>query len=311
MSEVGINDNQEDSLIFNEASIDRGMFRSLSLKKYITSIQKNQSTSQDDVFMKPDATKVIGMKENSYDKLNDKGYVPEETIINNGDIILAKVTPIQDVTGSNKQFKDSSEIYKGHASGVIDRVYIGIQNQDGYETRKMLVRSEREPHIGDKYACYTPEHDVLTENGWKSIAEITKDDLVATLVDGKYISYQKPLNTFVYDINEKIYRLRSQQIDLDVTQNHKLYVKRRNHDNYELIEAQDIHQEEVYFKTNNDDVLLRIEGLYDYKGKVYCIEVPSHVLMVRRNGKPVWCGNSRHGLSGRSLCIIKCRLVDT
>jgi len=151
LSEVGINDNQEDSLILNKASIDRGMFRSMSLKKYITSIQKNQSTSQDDVFMKPDATKVIGMKENSYDKLNDKGYVPEEIIINNGDIILAKVTPIQDVTGSNKQFKDSSEIYKGHASGVIDRVYIGIQNQDGYETRKMLVRSEREPHIGDKY----------------------------------------------------------------------------------------------------------------------------------------------------------------
>lgn len=29
-----------------------------------------------------------------------------------------------------------------------------------------------------------------------------------------------------------------------------------------------------------------------YKGKVYCATVSSHVLMVRRNGKPLWCGNT-------------------
>src|SRR2546429_6579456 len=42
-------------------------------------------------------------------------------------------------------FKDSSEQYKSHADGVVDRVYIGIKNQDGYETRVALVRSERFP----------------------------------------------------------------------------------------------------------------------------------------------------------------------
>lgn len=29
-----------------------------------------------------------------------------------------------------------------------------------------------------------------------------------------------------------------------------------------------------------------------YTGKVYCVSVPSGVIMVRRNGKPMWCGNS-------------------
>lgn len=29
-----------------------------------------------------------------------------------------------------------------------------------------------------------------------------------------------------------------------------------------------------------------------YKGKVYCVEVPNHILMVRRNGHTLWCGNS-------------------
>ena len=32
--------------------------------------------------------------------------------------------------------------------------------------------------------------------------------------------------------------------------------------------------------------------IVSYCGDVYCAEVPSHLLMVRRNGKAVWCGNS-------------------
>jgi len=38
------------------------------------------------------------------------------------------------------------------------------------------------------------------------------------------------------------------------------------------------------------------EKVTDYSGKVYCLEVSSHVFMVRRNGKHHWTGNcSRHG----------------
>jgi glycosyltransferase involved in cell wall biosynthesis len=33
----------------------------------------------------------------------------------------------------------------------------------------------------------------------------------------------------------------------------------------------------------------------DYDGMVYCVEVPNHIIYVRRNGKTVWCGNCRLG----------------
>lgn len=33
-----------------------------------------------------------------------------------------------------------------------------------------------------------------------------------------------------------------------------------------------------------------------YKGFVYCVEVPNRTLLVRRNGRIVWCGNCRHRL---------------
>lgn len=123
----------------------------MNLKKHISAIQKNQSTSQDDIFMKPDPTKVTGMRHGSYDKLNDRGFVPEETKIENGDIIIGKVSPIQPVGNSNKTFKDNSEIYRSHAPAVIDKVYTNIYNSDGYEMRKVRTRSERIPRTGDKF----------------------------------------------------------------------------------------------------------------------------------------------------------------
>jgi replicative DNA helicase Mcm len=40
------------------------------------------------------------------------------------------------------------------------------------------------------------------------------------------------------------------------------------------------------------------DNYIDYSGKVYCCQVPGEGLIyVRRKGIPVWCGNSRHGLT--------------
>ena len=47
----------------------------------------------------------------SYLKLNEKGYAPEESIINNGDAIIGKFTHTEAREGSDKYLKDASEIY--------------------------------------------------------------------------------------------------------------------------------------------------------------------------------------------------------
>ncbi len=122
------------------------------MKKYHSEIQKNPSTSQDDIFMKPDRNKVTGMKQGNYDKLNEKGFIPEETIIENEDIIIGKVSPIQPTGNNNKVYKDSSEVFKSNVDGVVDRVHTNIFNSDGYEQYNMRIRMERIPMIGDKFA---------------------------------------------------------------------------------------------------------------------------------------------------------------
>jgi len=156
--------NQEDSIIFNQSSIDRGIFRADTLKKYHSEIMKNPSTSQDDIFNKPDRNKVTGMKQGNYEKLNDKGFVPEETIIDNEDVIIGKISPIQPTGNNNKVYKDSSEIFKTNVEGAIDRVHTGIYNAEGYEMYNVRVRMERKPMSGDKFT---------TRHGQKGTVGIT------------------------------------------------------------------------------------------------------------------------------------------
>ena len=49
-------------------------------------------------------------------------------------------------------------------------------------------------------------------------------------------------------------------------------------------------KDEVY-TTKDAHYAERSERWEDYAGKVYCVEVPNHVIYVRRNGIPVWSGN--------------------
>lgn len=324
-------DNQEDSIIFNKSAIDRGLFRSTSLKKAISIIQKNQSTSQDDVFMKPDETKVTGMRHGSYDKLNFKGYVPEETTIYNGDIILGKVSPIQPIGNSNKTYKDSSEVYKSHAPGVVDKVYTDIQNHEGYDMRKMRIRSERVPMIGDKFCSLygqkgtvgiTLKHSDMpfTKNGITPDIIINPNCFVgSTLVTSSY-GLSKRIDSFCSDGLEEVLTWNGNEFvtsfslglenkgvretmtvrlsdgrTLVCTPEHKFKVYNQNEDTYEYKEARLLHTQN---DPQADKLLMGMEGTEDVK----CIKESGWVLTV---------GNVRFGYNTPMMRINTHLLANT
>lgn len=255
--------NQEDSVIMNKTSIERGMMISTTLKKYNDTITKNNTTSQNDIFMKPDRNKVIGMMDSIYyNKLNERGYIPEETVINNGDVIIGKVSPIQSVTDTNKLFKDeSSEIYKSHVPGTIDKVYTDIYNSEGYELYNIRVRSERIPTIGDKVCCYDDSHEILTTNGWINIKDVTLNDKVACLNENGYLIYDNPIAIQNYEYKGKMYLLESNQVSLCVTPNHDMYVRSRE-GKYKKENAEDIFGKRKYYKKNVDGIVTNLN--HDY-----------------------------------------------
>lgn len=61
---------------------------------------------------------------------------------------------------------------------------------------------------------------------------------------------------------------------------------------YEVIITSKTRMPEINSKRNRQRGEHEAERYEPYDGMVYCCEVPSHILLVRRNGKTCWCGNS-------------------
>jgi intein/homing endonuclease len=148
----------------------------------------------------------------------------------------------------------------------------------------------------DKIHCLTAEHDVLTTEGWVPINEVKENHKVAILKDDKLI-YENPIEIHHYpDYKGKMYRVKNQEIDLEVTANHRMYIK--IDDNYMLEKAESIVGKKVAYKNHENKDIIVNDGIiedeiYDYEGAVYCLTVSSEIFMVRKNGKSVWTGNSR------------------
>jgi len=140
--------NQEDSIIFNKASIDRGLFSSTYYRTYKTEEKKHQLSGEEERFCRPDKEKLMLPKPCNYSKLSEAGTVPIDTYVDDNDIIIGKVVPVVDNTF---KYKDSSVTMKKNEKGFIDANYMDT-NSDGYKICKTRIRNYRFPNIGDKFS---------------------------------------------------------------------------------------------------------------------------------------------------------------
>ena len=142
--------NMEDSVLMNEGSIKRGLF---SATIYHTEKDEDKNVIRDEIIRcKPDPTKTKGIKFGNYDKLNKDGFIPENTLVENRDVIIAKMVPIKenrnDPTKTIK-YEDQSKVYSTTEDTYIDKNFTG-RNGDGYDFAKTRTRCHRMPIYGDK-----------------------------------------------------------------------------------------------------------------------------------------------------------------
>lgn len=107
--------------------------------------------------------------------------------------------------------------------------------------------------VSDKMHCLTLDHEVLTNNGWKTFTNITKDDLVASLdINNNKLVYDKPIDYFYYpNFNGDIYKVRTENVNLQVTMNHKMVVYDEDN-NIKLVQASDLAENYSRYKRNAD-----------------------------------------------------------
>jgi DNA-directed RNA polymerase II subunit RPB2 len=144
--------NQEDSVLVNKGSLDRGLFLATI---YHTEKDEDKNIIRDEIIRcKPDPTKTKGIKFGNYDKLDPNGFIPENELVENRDVIIAKTIPIKenrnDPTKTVK-FEDQSKTFRTTEETYIDKNYTG-RNGDGYNFAKVRVRILRKPVLGDKFS---------------------------------------------------------------------------------------------------------------------------------------------------------------
>ena len=170
--------NQEDSILVNKGSIDRGLFQATI---YHTEKDEDKKIhGEEEKRCKPDPSKTKNMKFGNYNKINANGLIPENTLVENRDIIIAKMTPIKENKNDHTKlikYEDQSKIIKTNEETYVDKSYLG-RNGDGYNFAKLKLRIHRKPVIGDKFSSrhgqkgtignIIPEEDMpFTSSGMK------------------------------------------------------------------------------------------------------------------------------------------------
>ena len=148
--------------------------------------------------------------------------------------------------------------------------------------------------------CFDDQTEVLTLVGWKKFEDLDPNEIVATLNEDGVLEYHPIVARQKRWYNGEMIAIRGRSIDLLVTPEHQLYVRRQNKFDFELLQAMDLEgccelefkRDSVWLGESPQNFTPSTWSRIQYNGYVYDVTVPpNHTIYVRRNGKAVWSGN--------------------
>tara|TARA_B110000046_G_C13019607_1_gene410406 strand:+ start:48 stop:3587 length:3540 start_codon:yes stop_codon:yes gene_type:complete len=153
--------NQEDSIIVNQAALDRGMFRSVKLQTYRDEEHQSGGTDAEKIEHVGKLSNVAGKRDGNYDALDDSGVVAVGTRVRPNDVLIGKtVTTTELGEGARRAVKRDKSTLLRHDAGVVDAV-LRATNRDGTKAAKVRVRQTRAPIIGDKFSSRMGQKGVI------------------------------------------------------------------------------------------------------------------------------------------------------
>lgn len=141
--------NQDDGILFNRSSIERGLFRSLALRSYTTVEEEDPITKA--LYRIGNPRNVLAWTDLrpglDYTGLDDNGIIKEGTVIHDKSVLVARYLTNKE-TG---KISDASLMPTVFTKGRVDKVVV-LHQQNGMRLVRIRILEERVPELGDKFS---------------------------------------------------------------------------------------------------------------------------------------------------------------
>jgi DNA-directed RNA polymerase subunit B len=157
--------NMEDALIFNKASIERGLARSTFYRIYEAECRQYLGGLKDKFTVPEPGTR--GYRgEQYYRLLEPDGIIGLESAVVGGDVLIGRISPprfleeYKEFEVKGPSMRDTSVDMRPSETGVVDGIFI-TESGEGSKLVKVRVRDQRVPELGDKFASRHGQKGVI------------------------------------------------------------------------------------------------------------------------------------------------------
>jgi DNA-directed RNA polymerase II subunit RPB2 len=189
--------NVEDSILFNEGALKRGLFRTTYFTTYESKEETEAKSSEEggnnkrgaggggnrssttSYFSNIESKNAVRLKEGyDYSALDHYGLIKENTYVDEKTVLIGKVSDSPD---DPEVVVDNSTFTKKGQEGYVDKTFM-TEGEQGTRVAKVRIRNERIPNIGDKFSSRCGQKGtvgiVIPEQDMPFTAEGIRPDII-------------------------------------------------------------------------------------------------------------------------------------